>query len=98
DQNSIASTIALGWQSILNILFSGFIISFFWSAMTVIYFLLRKCDDGTPLDHVYNMEEEEAQAADLPLTGVAKVGEPVIERPVTPEVPDEDKSGSEETP
>ncbi|MFK7777269.1 MAG: hypothetical protein QM501_03960, partial [Gimesia sp.] len=63
DQNSIASTIALGWQSILNILFSGFIISFFWSATTVIYFLLRKCDDGTPLDHVYNMEDEEAQAA-----------------------------------
>jgi len=98
NQNSIASTIALGWQSILRILFSGFIISFFWSANTVIYFLLRKCDDGTPLDHVYNTEEEEEQAADLPLAGVAKAGEPVLERPVTPEESEEDKTTPEESP
>lgn len=97
DQNSIASSIALGWQTVLSIFFSGFIISFFWSANTVIYFLLRKCDDGTPLDHVYNMEEEEEQADDLPLTGVAKAEGPVIERPVTPEEPDEENKTPEET-
>ena len=98
NQNSIATTISTGWQSILSILFSGFIISFFWSANTVIYFLLRKCDDGTPLDHVYNTEEEEESAAELPLAGVAKAGEPVIERPVTPEASDEKKTDPEETP
>ncbi|MCH9652969.1 MAG: hypothetical protein K0U86_20430 [Planctomycetes bacterium] len=97
NQNSIATTISLGWQSILSILFSGFVISFFWSANTVIYFLLRNCDDGTPLDHVYNADEEEEQAADLPLAGVAKAGEPVIERPVTPEKSDEEKPDPEET-
>ncbi len=98
NENSIATTISLGWHSVLSILFSGFVISFFWSANTVIYFLLRKCDDGTPLDHVYNADEEEEQAADLPLAGVAKAGEPVIERPVTQEESDEEKPDSEQTP
>ncbi len=95
---TLATTITMGWQSILGILFSGFTISFFWSANTVIYFLLRKCDDGTPLDHVYNTDEEEEQSDDLPLAGVAKAGEPVIERPVTPDETDEKKTDPQETP
>ncbi|QDV50150.1 hypothetical protein [Gimesia fumaroli] len=84
NQNTLATTISMGWGSILNILFTGFVISFFWSANTVIYFLLRKCDDGTPLDHVYNADEDQEPTDELPLAGVAKAGEPVIERPVTP--------------
>ncbi|QDT89771.1 hypothetical protein [Gimesia algae] len=82
-QTTLATSISMGWGSILNITFSGFVISFFWSANTVIYFLLRKCDDGTPIDHVYYAEEEADTANELPLAGVAKAGEPVIERPVT---------------
>tara|TARA_R110002111_G_scaffold18931_2_gene46232 strand:- start:57633 stop:58910 length:1278 start_codon:yes stop_codon:yes gene_type:complete len=97
NQNTLATTISTGWGSVLRILFSGFIVSFFWSANTVIYFLLRKCDDGTPLDHVYNAEEDAEQAADLPLAGVAKSGEPVIERPVTPERSDDEEQPPEET-
>ncbi|QDU09571.1 hypothetical protein [Gimesia aquarii] len=96
NQNSLARTITLGWGKVLSILFSGFIISFFWSANTVIYFLLRKCDDGTPIDHIYNADADEEQAADLPLAGVAKSGEPVIERPVNPEQ-SEEKPEDEET-
>ena len=96
NQNSLAKTITLGWGKVLSILFSGFIISFFWSANTVIYFLLRKCDDGTPLDHIYNADADEEQVADLPLAGVAKSGEPVIERPVNPEQ-SEEKPEDEET-
>ncbi len=92
DQPSLATTISIGWGSILNLLFSGFVISFFWSASTVIYFLLRKCDDGTPLDHVYVAEE----ANELPLAGVAKTGEPIIERPVEPETTETDAEKSEE--
>ena len=97
NQNTLATTISIGWGSILNILFSGFIVSFFWSANTVIYFLLRKCDDGTPLDHVYNADEDQDQADELPLAGVAKAGEPVIERPVTPEEPEGQEQETEET-
>ncbi|QDU49676.1 hypothetical protein [Gimesia panareensis] len=93
DQPTLATTISLGWGSILNLLFSGFVISFFWSASTVIYFLLRKCDDGTPLDHVYVADEEQEEANELPLAGVAKSGEPIIERPVGTD----DASTDEET-
>lgn len=96
NQSSLATSIAAAGGIILSTLFSGFIVSFFWSANTVIYFLLRKCDDGTPLDHVYHTDEDEEQADELPLTGVAKSGEPVIERPVTPEHPNEEDQ--EETP
>lgn len=96
DQPSLATTISIGWGSILNLLFSGFVISFFWSASTVIYFLLRKCDDGTPLDHVYVAEEEQEESNELPLAGVAKTGEPIIERPVEPETTETDAEKSEE--
>jgi hypothetical protein len=33
--------------------------SFFWSAATIMYFLLRRSDDGTDFDQVYLPEEEE---------------------------------------
>lgn len=92
NKNALATTITAGWGNVLNFLFSGFVISFFWSANTVIYFLLRKCDDGTPLDHVHNAEEEIEQANELPLAGVAKSEEPVIERPVNPEQSTEEEN------
>ncbi len=90
-KTNLATSISRGWGAVLNITFSGFVISFFWSASTVIYFLLRKCDDGTPIDHVYYTEEEADTANELPLAGVAKAGEPVIERPVTPDKTDDNE-------
>lgn len=95
DQPTLATTITTGWGSILNLLFSGFVISFFWSASTVIYFLLRKCDDGTPLDHVYVAEEEQEEANELPLAGVAKSGEPIIERPVEADASETDDESAQ---
>ena len=97
NQGSLAASISLGWGSVLNLLLSGFVISFFWSASTVIYFLLRKCDDGTPLDHVYVAEEESDKEEDLPLAGVAKSGEPIIERPVESEDSPADESSNDES-
>ncbi|MFI4851312.1 MAG: hypothetical protein ACIAZJ_19535 [Gimesia chilikensis] len=100
DQPTLAATISIGWGSILNLLFSGFVISFFWSASTIVYFLLRKCDDGTPLDHVYVADEDQEETDELPLAGVAKSGEPIIERPVEPEESptDEAQTPSDENP
>lgn len=57
-------------------------VSFFWSATTVIYFLLRQSDDGTPLDQVY-ISGPPPKAEPLPLVGVAASQQPVIERPTT---------------
>jgi len=39
------------------LLYVGFGPSFFWSATTVSYFLLRQSDDGTPLDSVVDWPE-----------------------------------------
>lgn len=40
------------WLELPRLLLSGFAPSFFWCGITVIYFLLRKSDDGTALDDV----------------------------------------------
>jgi hypothetical protein len=40
------------WLELPRLLLSGFGPSFFWCGITVIYFVLRKSDDGTPLDDV----------------------------------------------
>lgn len=40
------------WLELPRLLLWGFGPSFFWCGITVIYFLLRKSDDGTPLDDV----------------------------------------------
>ena len=55
--------------------------SYFWSATTVIYFLLRQADDGTPLDEVY-ISGPPPKSEPLPLVGVAASQQPIIERPV----------------
>lgn len=70
------------WFDVLNIARLGVSVSFFWSATTVIYFLLRQSDDGTPLDQVY-IPGPPPKAEPLPLVGVATSQQPVIERPAT---------------
>ncbi len=62
------------------VLVSGFVASYFWTAATVIYLLLRQVDDATDFHEVYMPEEKEADDL-LPLVGVAASDQPVIERP-----------------
>ena len=65
------------WQSIINYLAAGYGISFFWTGCSVVYFLLRKAEDGTPLDELgtstaasslINNENEEG----VPLVGLSE--------------------------
>ncbi len=70
------------WFDVLNIARIGICVSYFWSATTVIYFLLRQSDDGAPLDQVY-IPGPPPKAEPLPLVGVATSQQPVIERPAT---------------
>lgn len=74
------------WFDVLNIARLGVCVSFFWSATTVIYFLLRQSDDGTPLDQVY-IPGPPPKPEPLPLVGVAASQQPVIERPATEPAP-----------
>ena len=73
------------WLHVVALLLIGFVYSYFWTASTIIYLLLRRGDDGTDLDAVYLPEEQERDEL-LPLVGVAASDQPVIERPATGDV------------
>ena len=47
------------WLKLLTLLLVGFVSSYFWTASTIIYFLLRQSDDATELDQVYLPDEVE---------------------------------------
>ncbi len=70
------------WRSFLTLLHLAVLVSYFWSATTVIYFLLRQSDDGTALDQVY-IPGPAPKSEPLPLVGTAASQQPVIERPAT---------------
>lgn len=63
------------WLHLIFLTMVGFSYSFFWSASTIIYFLLRKINDETELDEVYEEElEEPIGTAPLPSTAPAAAG------------------------
>ena len=78
----VSKTSAEIWVLTLDAFRLAILVSLFWSATTVIYFLLRQSDDGTPLDEVY-IPGPPPKAEPLPLVGVAASQQPVIERPAT---------------
>jgi len=82
------------WFDVVALLVGGFVCSYFWTASTIIYFLLRRIDDATALDEVYSPNADESDEL-LPLVGVAGSDQPVIERP--PPVVDESEGRPEET-
>ncbi|MGE3316580.1 MAG: hypothetical protein AB7O26_15800 [Planctomycetaceae bacterium] len=86
------------WLEVTALLVTSFVSSYFWSATTIIYFLLRASDDATSLKEVYLPEEEDEDDL-LPLVGVAESSHPVVERPAEGEfaaaVPKSD--GTEDT-
>ena len=53
------------WLQLVAVLLVGFVHSYFWSAGTIIYFLLRQSDDGVDLDQVYYEEQELDDLASL---------------------------------
>jgi hypothetical protein len=65
--------VARGWFRLLATLVTGFVYSFFFSSMTVMYFLLRQSVDGNDLDEVYLGNEPEPDDL-LPLVGAAAMG------------------------
>ncbi len=88
--------IAVGiWMRAVAMLLLGFVYSYFWTAVTIIYFLLRRSDDGTELDEVYVPEADEPDEQ-LPLVGVAASDQPVTERPMVGESDANSNSAGEE--
>ena len=89
------------WVMLLALLLCAFLVSFFLSGSTVIYYLLRKKVDATDMEDVYLEEdEEEEEAASMSSTATAEAGgqsTPAPEPPPveSPEKPAEDSGGSE---
>jgi hypothetical protein len=78
--DSLGLQIAGLWLHFLALLIVGFVYSYFWSAATIVYFLLRRVDDATALDEVY-LDASDEEDEMLPLVGVAASDQSVIERP-----------------
>jgi hypothetical protein len=72
--------LAGAWLQLVGLLVASFAVSFFWTASTVIYLLLRHVDDATDFREVYPPPTEDKDEL-LPFVGVAASDQPVIERP-----------------
>lgn len=57
------------WLSLIGQIPSAFAFSFFWCSVTIGYLLLRRCEDGTPLDVIDLSDQNSADPA-LPVVGI----------------------------
>ncbi|MGC1272303.1 MAG: hypothetical protein WBC44_01245 [Planctomycetaceae bacterium] len=73
------------WLSAIAMVAIGFAASYFWTATTIVYFLLRRADDATHFDEVWLGETDEEDDL-LPLAGIASTDQPVTERSHHPTV------------
>lgn len=69
DSPGIATAAIRFWQKVASLGLVGFVVSYFWTATTIIYFLLRKSVDATPMDAV--SERVASQDDAVPIVGVA---------------------------
>jgi len=88
--NSWGAGIVCFWLTLIFLLMLGFSYSFFWSAATMIYFLMRKKVDESELDEVF-IEDDEPPVPPAPPkiaegTGTSPTSLPVIASPPTPPV------------
>lgn len=67
--SSAGRFLTMVWLRALSLLEWGFVYSYFWTSMTLIYLLLRKSVDGTALESVSVIEKQLPDG--LPLSGVA---------------------------
>ncbi len=92
--NTWGAGIVAFWLALLFLMMLGFSYSFFWSAATIIYYLMRRKVDEAELDEVY-LEEDEAETPLAPPkiaegTSPAATGGtslPVVSPPVAPPPP-----------
>lgn len=73
------------WCGCVKLLAVGFLYSYFWTASTAIYFLLRRDADATEMDEVFlEEEEEEEETAGLPPLKTDEAGAPAVADDETP--------------
>jgi hypothetical protein len=89
--NNLGAYFVCFWVTLMFLMMLGFTYSFFWSASTMIYFLMRKKVDESELDEVFIEEEEPPLPPSSPKiaegTGSAATSLPVISAPPAPLTP-----------
>jgi len=66
------------WAGCVKLLAVGYLFSYFWTASSAIYFLLRRDVDSTAMDEVVLDADASEQAAALPPIGTDEAGAPVV--------------------
>ncbi|REJ71660.1 MAG: hypothetical protein DWQ34_18120 [Planctomycetota bacterium] len=69
DTSFTARTVFAMWTQLIAVLLWALVYSFFWSSAVIVYTLLRKSLDATPLTHVY-VPRSKSDGDSLPLVGV----------------------------
>jgi hypothetical protein len=80
------------WNWLVGVFATGFATSYFFSAMTVVYFLLRMRVDATEMDEVYLPDEDEPYTMP-PLTTDAAGVVQVADANPAPTIPVESPEG-----
>ena len=86
---SSAHNVLAFWTGCVGLVATAFLYSYFWSAATAIYFLLRQNVDGTERDEVAVEEEAEAEQFGLPPLAADESGVPRVAEPPPAEKPPE---------
>jgi len=81
-----AASVRLFWERLLFAVPASFVFSYFWTMVTLIYFLLRQREDATPLNEVWLPEP--AAESKMPLAGIPAAEQREIRLRQTP--PDTD--------
>ncbi|MEA1950418.1 MAG: hypothetical protein U9N87_03480 [Planctomycetota bacterium] len=74
------ATVVRFWTGCVKILAVGYLYSYFWTAATAIYFVLRRDVDATEMDEVFLDDAERSR--DLPPIGTDEQGAPIVEETV----------------
>ena len=78
--------LVLFWCGCVKMLAVGFLYSYFWTASTCIYLLLRRDADATEMDEVFLEEEQEEATFGLPPIETDQAGAPVVDESGAPAV------------
>ncbi len=67
------------WCQCVKVLAAGYLFSYFWTATTAIYFLLRRDVDATETDEIALEEDEDDQSYGLPPLRTDEFGAPLVD-------------------
>ncbi|NQT11669.1 MAG: hypothetical protein HQ582_02900, partial [Planctomycetes bacterium] len=80
----LGAGLLLFWVGCVKMLAVGFLYSYFWTASTCIYLLLRRDADATEMDEIFLEDEDIEPSGSLPPFATDEAGAPVVTDDVPP--------------